>query len=374
MVYEIGIIGGGPAGSALAAYLAKKDFKVILIEKKIFPREVLCGEFLSSEVSFHLKELNIFEKFLSLNPNKINCFSFYNDDGSLISSKLPFQAYALKRSMFDELLISCAKDAGAVIKQPMEVKKIDVINDGFILSSSDEEIQVKKLAAAWGKQNVLDKLSNRNFIDKPSKLNGIKFHIPKSFVKNNENEISIFAGNGIYCGVNSISNYEATFCFLEDRNEIKIPPREQLLRLKKENTFFSDIINELPEEQLFNLEIYGTGNIHFGKKGIVKNGIYFVGDSAEIIAPLAGDGIGMALQSASILSQCFVEQREGKLSSNQTEKLYLSNWKKAFSRRLLTAQLVQRSILNNSIRRSSVKVLNVFPFLIETLIKNTRSV
>ena len=69
--FEIGIIGGGPAGSAAAAYLAGYGFDVCLFEKKSFPRETLCGEFLSTEVIHFLKEINLFDEFISLNPNKI---------------------------------------------------------------------------------------------------------------------------------------------------------------------------------------------------------------------------------------------------------------------------------------------------------------
>ena len=48
------------------------------------------------------------------------------------------------------------------------------------------------------------------------------------------------------------------------------------------------------------LLIFGTGNIYFGKKNLVENGIYMVGDASGIIAPLSGDGIGMAFESAKI--------------------------------------------------------------------------
>jgi flavin-dependent dehydrogenase len=73
--YDIAIIGGGPAGSAAGLYLSSAGFNTCLIERKKFPREVLCGEFLSGEVSLLLKELNLFEKFLSLNPVKISRFN-----------------------------------------------------------------------------------------------------------------------------------------------------------------------------------------------------------------------------------------------------------------------------------------------------------
>jgi len=36
--FEVGIIGGGPAGASLAAYLAKAGVKCVVFEREIFPR------------------------------------------------------------------------------------------------------------------------------------------------------------------------------------------------------------------------------------------------------------------------------------------------------------------------------------------------
>ncbi len=57
--YDVAVIGGGPAGSTAALYLSRKGFRTCIIEKHLFPRETLCGEFLSGEV------IRIIEKILN---------------------------------------------------------------------------------------------------------------------------------------------------------------------------------------------------------------------------------------------------------------------------------------------------------------------
>src|SRR3970282_1266063 len=128
-IFEIGIIGAGPAGSTAAAYLAGYGFDVCLFEKKSFPRETLCGEFLSHEVIQLLKELNLFNDFISLSPNKITSFLFFNSSGKSIGSKFNFDAYGLSRSLFDNLLLCNAKNKGVTVYQPSEVKKIIRLRD-----------------------------------------------------------------------------------------------------------------------------------------------------------------------------------------------------------------------------------------------------
>ena len=95
--FDIAIIGGGPAGSTAAIHLSRAGLEVCLFEKKTFPREVLCGEFLSAEVIESLKKLNLYNKFLLLNPNRINSFRFINEDSSELETKFRFEAYSIHR-------------------------------------------------------------------------------------------------------------------------------------------------------------------------------------------------------------------------------------------------------------------------------------
>ena len=46
---ELLVTGGGPAGAAIAALAAARGVRTLLIEKDRFPRDKVCGEFLSAE-------------------------------------------------------------------------------------------------------------------------------------------------------------------------------------------------------------------------------------------------------------------------------------------------------------------------------------
>ena len=56
------IIGGGPAGSSAAIHLAGRGARVLLAEQKRFPREKLCGEFISPECLEHFARLGVLER------------------------------------------------------------------------------------------------------------------------------------------------------------------------------------------------------------------------------------------------------------------------------------------------------------------------
>lgn len=272
---DILIIGGGPAGSTAALFLSELGFDITLVEKKIFPREVLCGEFLSKEVTDIMKELKIYNDFLSLNPNKIDSFCAIDDSGIELKSNLNFNAYALKRSIFDSFLLEKAKSRNIKVIQPAEVISVFRSNSVFsseVIQEDDNKIKIesKLVIGAYGKQNILDKKLDRNFVDKKSNLNGVKFHIPTNLLEEKfDDEIRIYVDKELYCGLNKINSDEVTVCFLENRSQSKIPSRQKLIEAIKSNKNFRKIFSDDAIEYIKSTNIYGTGNIFFGKREVV---------------------------------------------------------------------------------------------------------
>jgi flavin-dependent dehydrogenase len=377
MHHEIAIVGGGPSGSTAATHLADLGFDVCLIEKKIFPREILCGEFLSREVINNLKELNLFSSFLNLKPNPMNSFAMY-DDKNEISTNLDFQAYGLKRSLFDNLLLASAKAKGVKVYQPFEVSEISKESNNYKLNlkssaHSSQMIFSRYVVAAYGKRNYLDAKLERKYISYKSNRDGIKYHVNKKYLKNiKDDQIQIFTADGIYCGVNSVSDEEVTFCFLEDRAGISRTPVQSLERLVNCNSSFKSLFSSEIENVFLSNRVYGSGDIFFGKRNKVENGIFMIGDAAQVIAPLAGDGISMAMDSAKLLANLFNDKKQKNISDADLQKMYDTEWQKNFNRRLRTALFIQKVLFKKSGRRIGLGGLHYFPQALNYFIKNTR--
>jgi flavin-dependent dehydrogenase len=346
--YDVVIIGGGPAGSVAGFALARAGLNTAIIERKSFPRETLCGEFLSAEVTDHLKDSGLFEKFLALNPNKISSFKLITERRQF-STGLPFEGHSLKRSVFDDFLLTEAKTAGADVFQPSIVEEVFRGEECFITKINSEgkifNISSGLVIGAYGKKNVIDKKLNRRFTEKLSGYNGIKFHIKKEILSGIDDScIYIFAGDKIYCGINSVSRGEAVVCFLDKRTQRNGTSLIHFKKLLNDNTVLSSLFNnQIPD--LKQLEIYGAGNIYFGEKELVKNGIIMSGDAAHVIAPLAGDGIGMAIQSAKLISGIISSSSKAEKDFSAICCEYKSKWSAQFSRRIKVARFSQNMIL-----------------------------
>src|SRR6476620_2062008 len=82
---KIAIVGAGPAGASAAIRLAQTGFQVTLVEREKFPREKLCGEFISPECFAHFRALGVLYEMLAAGGDRIAETVFYAPNGKSVS-------------------------------------------------------------------------------------------------------------------------------------------------------------------------------------------------------------------------------------------------------------------------------------------------
>ncbi len=115
-MYDVIIVGAGPAGSMLAKKLADADLKVLVIEQKKLPRHKMCSGVISSFARRVLKKEGIGEvpDILCCHPKKIKGAHVYPMKGQP-PQKLRENSHNVWRSDFDFWLATKASEAGAEI-------------------------------------------------------------------------------------------------------------------------------------------------------------------------------------------------------------------------------------------------------------------
>ena len=165
-MYDVAIIGGGPAGSTAAALLARAGRRVVLFEREKFPRFHI-GE---SLLPFSMKaftRLGLHEKFLSAGFIKKyggEIMGACSDTGTKFYFKDGYRsqtdhAYQVTRSDFDKVLLDHAAESGAEVHEQTPVEAVEFSNHGVDLSvrsnGSANSIQARYLVDASGRTSVL---------------------------------------------------------------------------------------------------------------------------------------------------------------------------------------------------------------------------
>ncbi len=115
-MFDVAIVGGGPAGSSCAAFCAAAGLRVALLERENFPREKVCGDCINPACWPILRRLEVAEGVRGLPHGKLDRVEFIGIGGRRLSVELPVgddAEIAIKRSLFDQLLLDRARELGS---------------------------------------------------------------------------------------------------------------------------------------------------------------------------------------------------------------------------------------------------------------------
>src|SRR5262249_14988534 len=156
----------GPAGSAAAAILAESGRSVLLLEKDHFPRNKVCGEFLSGEALASLDRLGVRGRVESALPERIARGVIRPPRGKGISFDLPLPAMGISRYVLDDLLARRAAEAGADVRFGHRVSFVLPGKPaGFriraVEGAHETDVEAAVVIGAWGRWDALDRKLER---------------------------------------------------------------------------------------------------------------------------------------------------------------------------------------------------------------------
>ena len=126
-ILDLAIIGAGPAGTAAALEARRHGLSAVIWERDRFPRDKVCGEFISSEALPLLQ--NAIPETMARGA-AIHCAKFVSGRGLTRTFRLPRPARGLSRRLLDAALWKAAEASGAEGCECETVRRVQKLDSG----------------------------------------------------------------------------------------------------------------------------------------------------------------------------------------------------------------------------------------------------
>src|SRR5438552_16619159 len=283
-LFDVAIVGGGPAGSNCAAFCAMAGLQSLVLDREKFPREKVCGDCLNPSCWSILERLALADRVRDLPHSKLGSVAFIAIDGRELIVDLPSGAnceISVKRSLFDDLLLRRARELGANVHEQTTVTGLRRNDHWNIETASGEFFQARILIGADGRNSTVAHLCN--LLPRPARERvALQAHIP--LPRNFGRRVVLqFLPEG-YSGQAPVNETELNLCL------VGTPPTISRLRRWAEDHF--EITADHSWRTITPLTRSPIPCAH--------ENVLFLGDAARVVEPFTGEGIYYAIRSGEL--------------------------------------------------------------------------
>ncbi|MFC1971777.1 NAD(P)/FAD-dependent oxidoreductase [Chloroflexota bacterium] len=310
-MYDVIVVGAGPAGSLAAKKCAEQGLNVLLLEKSALPRDKVCSGMLMGLMAQQLvhQEFGEIPDEVLTNPSHLSGFLLYvpGAEPQAVEYKMPF---AWRRDL-DYWMTQQARQAGAEVRDGVKVVSVEPKDGHCVVGLGKENIKSRFVIGADGANsgvrkaicpelNMSYRLAYRECYQGELTLDRRYFHwfaplfrpSPR-FSLNQKGEFFILGG--------------------------------ALRRLRSEANQILSLYGLSGEEKPLWKDgcISGAnlkGGLYSGSFVPAQGNALLIGDAALLQMPLSWDGIGMALKSSLLAAQSVVDSLA---TGRDAEEIYL---------------------------------------------------
>lgn len=347
-VVDVAIVGGGPAGSTCAAFCAAAGLRTLVLERERFPREKVCGDCINPACWPVLEKLELAEPIGNSPHGLLNAVEFISIGGQILRVNLPQTEIAIKRSLFDHLLLNRARTLGAEIREeatltalnrmPAKNWKIDIVRETFA---------ARVVVGADGRNSTVARL--RNLLPRPERERvALQAHIqlPKDF---GNRVVLQFLPEG-YSGQAPVNDHELNLCL------VGTPPAISSLRTWAEQEF------KLPAAQAW----HTITPLTRAPISVAHENLFFIGDAARVVEPFTGEGIYYALRSGELAANAIIKIIHGEDRQSALREFVRAH-RAMYRGRLWVNRLARSAVLSPRFASTFLRVARFSPVVLRSL-------
>jgi len=314
------VVGAGPAGAATAILLARQGLAVVLLDRARFPRDKICGEYLSPEGGRILDRLGVLARVEASGARPLRGMRILGPDGTQLVGDYPPddarpddrpRALAVRRRVLDAALVERAREVGVSVREGM--RAVDLLRDGSRVAGvvaepvetgrragATEAFPAPLVIAADGRTSVV---AERLGLRRPhSWLHRLALVADVEGASDDPERGEIVLAPPAYSILNPVAAGVGNLSL--------VIPIEEARRHKADLAgYFDRVTRGLPgfRERLRHARRIGPvralGPLGYRVAPPQTDGVLLVGDAAGFLDPFTGEGIYAALRSAEVAAE-----------------------------------------------------------------------
>ncbi len=310
-MYDVIVVGAGPAGSSTAMNAAKLGLNVLILEKKgQIGSPVQCAEGIGENFPIPIKKKWV--------ATEINEAIIYGPKGS--EARISGRGYILERRIFDRDLAAMAVDAGAELHPGEPLTGLDIHEDHVTVQTPEGKYKARIVVGADGPISTVAKLAGIDTSMGPRDMD-VAFEYFMTGVELDMDKIYLWFGRKFAPG-----GYVWVFPKGDGRANVGIGIQTWLAKKDAQTYLHEFLDNYLPNARV----VEKTGGLVpvTPVKSAVADRVMLVGDAAHQADPLTGGGIKNAVVAGKIAAEVAAEAIEAGDCSRKFLEKYDQRWKK----------------------------------------------
>ena len=285
-IFDVAVVGGGPAGSICSAFCAANGLRTLLIEREKFPREKVCGDCLNPECWPILRRLEIDQRVRASPHGALDWVEFINVSDRHLRIAMPRgenAEIAIKRSTFDSILLERARELGAEVRETATLTSIEKSDGTWKLTTAEATaaLRARVLVGADGRNSTVARLLGL-FPHVTKERVALQAHIPLPRGFGNRVVLQLLPGG--YSGQAPVSETELNLCLVGKPKSIRAQQDWATQHFDLAPTQSWRTITPLTRRPL----------------PAARGNVLFAGDAARVVEPFTGEGIFYALRSGEL--------------------------------------------------------------------------
>jgi len=384
--FDVAIAGAGLAGAALALRLARGGARVALLDAVPFPRDKLCGEYLSPESWSVLDRMDLADEVARSGYHPIRRVRITTPRGRVVEAEVAggdsLPGIGLSRSVLDDLIVHRARAAGAEVFERARAGG-PIIADGRVVGLSARhstlgafEVRASVTIAANGRFSTLVRQTGRTQARNRFRTRyfALKRHLTLADGDATEppGTVGLHLVPGAYGGTCRIEGGLTNFCALLPESVVR-RHRGNLDRVVDDCLGRNPALAHLTGSALPVGDWKTVAGVRVEVSTPRLPGIFYAGDCQGTVDPLGGQGMTMALLGAEILAP-LVERAliSGPEALLALQRAALAEWHHRFDRRVRLCRLLHHALVNPVLIDAAASLGALAPRLLNACYRQTR--